>query len=323
MAKEKLKGRIKKKQNGECALSGDPLPERSSLFDTDRINPKANGGIYTDENTRVVDPIAHMKRHNNYRVREEDLLILKARVDDREQVLKFRNKLANQLRALDRRTDDLLEETIEFLNKELAEAEEVLKDRTKRVEAWIKEHKDKDPLIVSALGVKGVGPMTVAYCYCYIDLSKAQYPSSLWKYTGLDRPSHDRYSKGETSGGNKKLRCALWNMAESQVKTGGAYRQDYDNRKAKQSANKEKVKSYNTQGKLIKCAWKDTKPSHRHGDAERKIMKLFLAHWWVVGRKLLGLPTRDEYVREKLGHTNIILPADRGWKFKRKLYVVK
>ena len=65
--KEVLKQRIRTKQNGVCSISANTLAKETRLFDTDRIIPKAKGGIYTDENTRVLEPVEHMKRHFIYR----------------------------------------------------------------------------------------------------------------------------------------------------------------------------------------------------------------------------------------------------------------
>jgi hypothetical protein len=61
--------------------------------------------------------------------------------------------------------------------------------------------------------------------------------------------------------------------------------------------------------------WKDTKPCHRHGAAIRKLIKHLLADFWFVWRNLEGLPTRPLYVEEYLGHTGIIRPEERGWRY--------
>lgn len=313
MAKEALKKKAETRQNGKCALTGKKLPKKYYLYDTDRKTPKAEGGIYTDDNTRAVDPVAHMERHGNLRLRDAELDELKALVDDREQIMKLRNKIANQLRAAKRRTDILLSETIEFLEEELKKVEPVLRDRTRRVDRWVKNHKTEDALIEAAMGVFAVGENTVAYCTAYIDLNKANHPSSLWAYTGLDKPSHARYTKGQPSGGNGSLRCALWNMAKTQVRLNGPYHIVYDNTKKRLAASKKLTKSRNTQGKLVEVMWCDTKPCHRDGAAIRAIMKHFLADYWMVGRTLLGLPTEPLYVEAVLGHSTIVRPEQRGW----------
>lgn len=49
---------------------------------------------------------------------------------------------------------------------------------------------------------------------------------------------------------------------------------------------------------------------HLHNMALRKMIKLFLAHLWMVWREAEGLPVSEPYVQEKLGHTHIIGPWD-------------
>jgi len=313
MAKEALKKGIIEKQNGACALTQAPLNPDLSLVDADRKIMKKDGGIYTNENTRVVDPVAHMKRHGNYREREESLHELKVMMDGREKVRQHVNATSNRMLAMKRGTDDLDEDTLQWLEQQKDDA----KKRLSKIDRKVKKHLKTMPheIIDAALDVDSVGPITVAYMMIYIKIDKAPYVSSLWSYTGLDKPSHKRYNKGESSGGNKTLRTVLYTMAESQIRGRGAYRDVYDRTKEK-LANSDKVtKSRNTQGKLIECKWKDTKPSHRHGAAIRQIMKHFLADWWIVHRTLEGMDTPKPYAIEKLGHNNWIYPEQRGWEY--------
>lgn len=313
MAKEAIKERIKKSQNGKCSLSGQKLKDDISLMDTDRINPKANGGIYVDENTRIVDPIAHMIRHGNLREREEQLDKLKSMIDGREQVRKLLNSANNRILAMKRRTDFIDERTLEWLQNQVKETQSELG----KIDRSIGKHlKSMDhPIIKTALAIKGLGANTVAYMMVYIDISKAKYASSMWSYCGYDKASHERYEKGTSGGGNKTLRTVLYTMADSMIKTRSVYRDVYDSTKKQLEASKKVTKSRNTQGKLIECMWMDTKPCHRHGAAMRKMIKHFLADWWFVHRTLEGLSTAPLYVEEKLGHTGIIKPEERGWKY--------
>jgi len=46
--------------------------------------------------------------------------------------------------------------------------------------------------------------------------------------------------------------------------------------------------------------------------ARRKMVKMFLSHLWVEWRRAAGLPVREPYVAEKLGHTGIIAPPQGG-----------
>jgi len=284
------------------------------LKDTHRLNPKANGGTYESDNYDVVDPIEHMELHGTLRLREEDHDELKALVDDREQLMKLKNKIQNQLLSFERRTDYERPETKEHLGNAVDEILPLLVAAEKSIDTWVTAHRKDDTIIDMAMNVHGLGKMTIAYLTVYVDLEKARHASSLWSYAGLHCAAGDRYTKGEAGGGNKTLRTALWRTADSMMKTRGAYREVYDRTKDRLSVSEKIVKSRNTQGKLVEVMWKDTKPCHRHGAALRAVMKHILADYWMVGRTARGLDTTPLYVEERLGHQGIILPAERGWK---------
>lgn len=313
MTKTALKLSLIEKQKGECALTQTPLESNLSLLDTDRKLQKKDGGIYTIDNSRLVDPVAHMKRHGNYRERDEQLEEIKVVMDGREQVRKLTNSANNRILAMERGTDRLDETTKLFLEEQVDATKKRLSKIDRRVKKLI-ENCDI-PVAKSALGVKGIGAVTVAYMLIYIDIDKAQYCSSLWSYCGLHKASHERYTKGEAGGGNKTLRTVLYTMADSMIKSRGAYRDVYDRRKERLSVSEKMTSSRNTQGKLIECKWKDTKPCHRHGAAIREVMKHFLADWWYVHRTTEGLDTPQAYAIEKLGHNTWIYPKERGWEY--------
>lgn len=314
MPKTALKRAISTRQLGKCALTDAPLPPRLALVDTDRVTPKVDGGTYEPSNTRIVEPRAHMERHGTLRERDTALDALKNLFDDRVQMMKLLLKNNNQLLAYQRRVDNMHPETEAFLKAHLAPIEQRLSEIDKQLAKAIKAF--PDPLVQSALGVKGLGPITVAALTVYIDLAKAETPSALWKYVGIHTSSHERYTKGEAGGGNKTLRTVLWNSANSLTKLrDSAYREVYDRTKARLAASENIVKSRNTQGRLVEVAWKDAKPSHRHGAALRAVMKHLLADYWMVGRTLAGLRTVPLYVQERLGHTHIVSPKERGWVY--------
>lgn len=335
MAARSIKARKTEEQNGVCALTGEALAPEPWRNDKERFRAKMDGGTYTEENTRVVEPVAHLERHGNLRLRPEALAELKAVVDDREQVMKLKLKVDNQLRAYERRVDHLSPETRTFLAEQAAQLEVVLRDRTHRVERWVKAHRAEDPLVNATMDVPNLGPITTAYLTAYVDLAGvfpekdadgkphpragqelARCASSLWKYAGLHASSQDRYTKGEKSGGNKALRCILWNAACCMVRDPTSpYREVYDRTKARLAASERVTQTRNTQGHLVEKAWRDVKPGHRHGAALRAVMKHILSDYWFTGRTLLGLSTRPLYVEEKLGHTGIVSPRERGWRF--------
>ncbi len=302
MSKEALK-----KAKG---YDGDP-----SLADTHREVPKAEGGGYDPANYTVVDPVDHMKEHGNWRERPEELEQLKALVDDREQVMKTLYMANNRLKAYERKTDHADDITHTSLNKIVELCEEMLKPRSKSIEKWIKKRED-DALIKAMVGIPSLGPQTIAYLLAYIIIEKANTPSALWKYVGLHCASHERYIKGEKGGGNKRLRTALYRMAESMMKNRDCpYRDVYDGARLHKATSEAIIKTRNTEGKSVEVPWKDAKPSHHHGHALRLIMKAVLADYWFVHREIEGLSTRSPYVEEKLGHTGIVRPEERGWKW--------
>lgn len=313
MSKELMKQQIAEQQQGADPITGEPLPGLPSLVDTDRINPKAEGGTYDDrDNVRVLHPVTHMERHGNLRVRAEQLDELKSTYDDRVQVMKLALKINNQILAFERGVDHEHPETSEFLRGVLSSVNERLKMIDRYLARQVREY--EDPLSQAALAVKGIGPITVAALAVYIDIAKAAHASSLWKYCGYDKPSHERYEKGVAGGGNKTLRTVLYNTASVLIKLGeGPYREVYDRVKSRLAASENIVKSRNTQGKLVEVMWKDAKPSHRHGSAIRVMIKHFLADYWFVGRELAGLPTSTPYAGAQLGHQHMIGPAERGW----------
>ena len=313
MNKVTIKKSISKNQNGKCALTEVALQTDVSLMDTDRINPKAKGGIYTNENTRIVDPIAHMIRHGNFKQREIEMDKLKSLMDAREQIRKLNNSLNNRLLAMKRRTDNIDKKTSEWINLQESETKSELSKLDRRIEKHLRTM--QLPIIKSALLMKGLGVISIAYIIIYVDIDKARYASSLWSYVGLDKPSYKRYEKNVSGGGNKTLRIALYAMAESFIKTRNIYRDVYDNEKLKLEHSENLTMSRNTQGKLIECKWCETKPCHRHGAAIRKMIKHFLADFWYVWRTLEGLDIPMLYPEAKLGHKGIVKPDERGWIF--------
>lgn len=290
--------------------------EDASLIDTHRHVPKAQGGKYEGDNYTILEPQTHMRFHGNYREREEFFENLKAMVDDRRQVMNLFNKANNQLGAYKRKTDHLTPQTVEWLQEQSDSLKKELGKRTRAVEKAVKDYAKYDSLAGAAMEVSGIGANTVAYCLVYIDLEKARHASSLWSYVGLDKSSHARYQKGESSGGNKTLRTQLYTMAESNMKTRGAYREVYDRTKSRLSKSEKITKSRNTKGELIECKWCETMASHRHGAALRQVMKHFLADYWKVGRELMGLPTDPLYAESVLGGNHrTVQPEERGWKY--------
>jgi len=327
MSKEALKQRAIRKNGNSCSISGEVLPQKMELFDTHRTIPKRKGGDYTVENTTVANPVPHQKKHISFRYRTPELNIIKTALDDRQQYVKSWDKFNNQLLAYKRMTDIPNLETIAFLTEMKKVIKEKIEEKTDPIIEIIDN--SEDALVKAAMGVRSVGHITVAHCMVYFDpcgvfekghpkegQEKARHASCMWAYLGINTASYERYEKGKSSGGCKRLRTALYNMALSQMKGRGPYRSVYDNVKSRLEKSEKMTLSRNTKGHLIKCMWKDTKPSHRHGAALRQVMKHFSADWWYVARTLEGKKIGPLYPEAVLGGSHrTIMPEERGWVY--------
>ena len=337
-----MKKTINKKElkmgKSKCEISGVDLQKSPELIDINRIVPKSEGGTIADENIRVVDPVEHQKLQGAHHQKNETAETLRALIDDRNQVTKLKVKIDNQKTAYLRRTDTPSETSLEILDETYSVVVRRLKEVDKKVKALIKTMKKTDPLVAVMLEIEGVGEITIANLINYIDFDieypdidettgfpharagqkKAKHISSLWKYCGYHAASHKRHKKGVAGGGNKVLRSLLYNTASSMIKCNSPYKEIYNREKAKLSISKKITKSRNNQGQLIECMWKDTMPNHRHMAAIRKMLKIFLAHFWIVARTLRNEPVAAPYVQDKLGHASIITPEEMGWNINIK-----
>lgn len=157
-------------------------------------------------------------------------------------------------------------------------------------------------------GVKGVGPAMAGVIISEMDPYKAEYPSSFWKYAGLDvagdnrgrsrRKEHQVQVAYKNTDGidamknsitfNPFLKTKLTGvLGPSFVKQKGSYyREIYDNYKnriANMPAHEEKSLG------------------HRNNMAIRYVVKRFLVDLHIKWREIEGLPVSEEYSIAKLG----------------------
>jgi hypothetical protein len=157
--------------------------------------------------------------------------------------------------------------------------------------------------------------------------------------------------KGEKMSYNRRLKTAIYLVGDSFIKSRSPYRDVYDEAKIKYRYEKQILPMVRIMGdqmgglvpddvhapswllvlretpagkaewdKLIKegnkaaganhdgAVWSD---GHVDNAARRKMVKLFLSHLWLVWRKAEGLPIREPYAHEYLGHTSLSDP----WSF--------
>lgn len=165
--------------------------------------------------------------------------------------------------------------------------------------------------------VRGVGPLMAGVIITTLDPHKANFPSSFWKYAGLDVApdgrGRGRYQehlvprkyKGrdgeehETLGlsFNPWLKSKLLGvLADSFIRSRSPYRTVYDDYKNRL---------------LNHPAHKDKRRIHIERMARRYMIKIFLKDLWIAWRELEGLPTHKPYHAEKLGrreHPLLVAP---------------
>jgi hypothetical protein len=165
------------------------------------------------------------------------------------------------------------------------------------------------------LGVTGVGPAMAGVMLSEIDITKAEYPSSLHKYAGLDvasdgqgrsrKKEHLEDSEYVDAEGEVKIKKGITFNPFLKTKLVGVlgssfikqspdkcvYRKiydDYKNRLEHMDAHKEKSKG------------------HRHNMAIRYMVKMFLVDLYNVWRRIEGLPVAPTYSEAKLGKVHKI-----------------
>ncbi len=157
-------------------------------------------------------------------------------------------------------------------------------------------------------GVKGCGPAMSGVILSEIDIEKAKYASSLWKYAGLDVGSdgRGRSRKAEhlveveyeaNDGTMKKRKSITFNpflktklmgvLASSILRAGDSPLRDvYDQYKHRLQHRPDLEEA--SKGRI-------------HNMAMRYMIKRFLAELYVAWRTLEGLPVYDPYAEAKLG----------------------
>jgi hypothetical protein len=261
--------------------------------------------------------------------------LLRALVDCRnQQIQKARKAWENRKGALERGQDDPSSSEQYKLTCEWFEKLEALE---KQIDAQIAEVIRNFPIYEHVTAVKGIGPSMAAQLAAFIDVAKAPYPSSLWKYAGLGlgdywadqsgnivapkrgrkwdsdkeepvwveaepRPGWelvrvtDRLIAGWLAPYNKRLKTTCLGKVGSQLmRAGGDYRDEYDLARDHYAANR------------------DWSKGHCHYAAVRKMVKLFLSHYWERARELRGLEVATSYAEGQLDHKHITEPEDYGW----------
>jgi len=158
--------------------------------------------------------------------------------------------------------------------------------------------------------ITGCGPLMSAVCIAYLDPYKARWPSSFWKYCGLDVVVDEKGSHGRGRGdasmvsyvdkdGNVAEKKSLGYNPVVKTKLVGVLGSSF--LRAGKDAQYAKV-YYEYRHRLENrpdCA--DLRPIVIHRRAIRYAVKMFLRDLWYAWRTLEGLPTGEPYEVAKLG----------------------
>lgn len=190
--------------------------------------------------------------------------------------------------------------------------------------------------------VRGVGPVFTAGLESWTDITKAEHASSLWKYAGFNvehnvwrclvcghEIGHDkelfkmdgeggvncpncpnrmrpigesvRRRRGERANYNVRLKTLCFLIGESFVRQPAdksGYRRLYDKFREKYEGKPCSKKHTSPKEKVVDGCTK----AHRHRKALRLTIKVFLAHYYWMSRKLAGLTVSDPFAYSELGH---------------------
>jgi hypothetical protein len=150
------------------------------------------------------------------------------------------------------------------------------------------------PIVYSATGVKGIGPLVFLRLAVKLDIRVADTPAALWRYCGMGVtggyadpvattiwPGMVRY--------NERARRSLNDIRAQLMKKNSDYRPLYDGKR----------RYYEAQGLSGVVA---------HNRASRFLVKQWLKHLWRVWRRLEGLPLGTPH------EDDLSLTAPYGWR---------
>lgn len=150
--------------------------------------------------------------------------------------------------------------------------------------------------------VRGIGPVIATQLikeYGYGE--RYDTISNMWGNSGLSVTQEGlapTKAKGEKAGFDPDKRTlSAYKIGELFIKHNSPiYRDVYDKTKARELVRMEdETDEHRPKSRM-----------HAHNRARRKMVKLFLSHYWEAGRTIMGLPTRTPYAEGYLGHTSII-----------------
>lgn len=199
------------------------------------------------------------------------------------------------------------EEYITETMKKMKEMKKVEKSHEEMLERYLSTEKIWREWLKN---LKGVGPVIGAglikhfgYCETYDTVS------ALWKNCGMTPKGAKGRTKGEKLEYDPKKKTFVWKIANFAITMQGL--EPYKNIKDKEKKRQLRRMELKEEGR--EDEYDGSAPEskgHAEARAKRKAVKIFLSHYWVIGRQLKGLDTKPPYVHDKLKHDSYIEPPN-------------
>jgi len=251
------------------------------------------------ENLQDLCTLCHAKEHGI----EPKLSELKRLVILRDRLVTIRNMIDNHIRGFSR-----IEMKVPvFWMTESKRVQIEIKPLEKEIKKNIEENTENPKYFIWIWleQLSGVSHITASKLISYLDASKFRTTAKMWRYCGLDATHVKRKYKitqeEAKKYGNPYIKKELLGiLADNFIKKRTQpYRGIYDKRK---------VYEIERNPKLTKM--------HVHRRAIRKMMQIFLNHYWMISRDMQDLPIERDYATEHLpDHSHWIEPP--FYKFKQ------
>ena len=167
-----------------------------------------------------------------------------------------------------------------------------------------------------ATNIRGLGEGgLVAQLLAQIDdIGKYDTISKLWRFAGyaVIEGMAEKNKQGEKSHFNRRLKAVCWNICQSFIKqqTPGYVDIYY--------AEKSRLRERYPEPIMTNGKWKYN-DGHLHNMAQRKMIKVFLQHLWIVWRATEGWSISMPYVIDQMGHGSYYDPIEFGWMIEREV----
>ena len=221
---------------------------------------------------------------------------LRALVDLRDlQLQKARIQFGNRLRAISAGEDAAVHEQREIVARYYRAFDELERLVTRDIEVLVRRY----PIYHEVARVRGVGPTLAAKTVALIgDIGRFDTVSKLWRFAGyaVVEGKAERRRAGEKAHYCGRLKVTCYLLGTSFLRLGSPYREVYDRAKERYAQ-----------------THPEWTPLHRHRAAQRVMVKIFLSHLWERWRLLEGLPVRNHYAADYLGHPTTLRPEQFGW----------